>query len=203
MSKVLSKSRLSVIMLLAISFAFSAACKKSANTSNTTSNTGTTTTTTTGGTTGGATTTGGAAAGSPTAALRAYYDAAMRKDIPTAKRYLSAGTMRMMEDGARRMGKTVDQAFEEGAQQTPTTSMPEFSNEKINGDTATVDIKSQGISLTMPMVREGGEWKIAMDKMLEDMKNSMGGGTTGGGAPTMPEGDGDNDNDDHGGHEEK
>ncbi|HEY0379230.1 MAG TPA: nuclear transport factor 2 family protein [Pyrinomonadaceae bacterium] len=198
MSKILSKGRLSVIMLLAISFAFSAACKKNANTGNTTSNTGTTTTTTTA--TGGGTT-GGAAAGSPTAALRAYYDAAMRKDIPTAKRYLSSGTMRMMEEGARKMGKTVDEAFQEGAQQTPTASMPEFSNEKISGDTATVDLKSQGISLTMPMVKEGGEWKIAMDRMIEDMKNSMG-GSTGGGAPTMPEGDG-NDNDDHGGHEEK
>ena len=199
MSKVFSKGRLSVIMLLAISFAFSAACKKNENTGNTTSNTGTTTTTTA---TGGGTTGGGAAAGSPTAALRAYYEAAMRKDIPTAKRYLSAGTMRMMEEGAKKMGKTVDQAFEEGAQQTPTTTMPEFSNEKVNGDTATVDIKSQGISLTMPLVKEGGEWKIAMDKMIEDMRTSMGGNATGGGSsPTTPEGDGDDD--DHGGHEEK
>ena len=200
MSKVWNKGRLSVIMLLALSFVFSAACsKKNANTGNTTSNTGGTTTTTT---TGGGTT-GGATAGSPTAALRAYYDAAMRKDIATAKRYLSSGTMKMMEEGARRMGKTVDQAFEEGAQQTPTPSMPEFSNEKISGDTATVDIKSQGISLTMPMVKEGGEWKIAMDKMLEDMKNSMGGSTTGGGpAPTKPEGSDDGD-DDHDGHDEK
>ena len=199
MSKVWNKGRLSVIMLLALAFVFSAACsKKDANTGNTTSNTGGTTTTTGGGTTGGAT------AGSPTAALRAYYDAAMRKDIATAKRYLSAGTMRMMEEGARKMGKTVDEAFQEGAQQTPTTAMPEFSNEKVNGDTASVDIKAQGMTITMPMVKEGGEWKIAMDKMIEDMKNSMGGSSAGGGAPTMSEGgDGDNDNDDHGGHEEK
>lgn len=195
MNKVLNKGRLSVIMLLALSFVFSVACKKNANTGNTTtSSTGTTTTT------GGATT-GGATASSPTGALRAYYEAAMRKDVTSAKKYLSAGTMRMMEEGARRMGKTVDQAFEEGAQQTPTTAMPEFSNEKISGDTATVDVKSQGISLTMPMVKEGGEWKIAMDKMLEDLKNSMGNSTSGGPQAT-PEAGGD-DEDEHGGHDEK
>src|ERR671912_78375 len=120
MSKVLNSSRLALILLLALAFVFSAACKKNEN-----ANTGNTTTSNTSGKTTGGGTTGGAAAGSPTAALRAYYDAAMRKDIATAKRYLSAGTMRMMEEGARRMGKTVDEAFQEGAQQTPTTIMPE------------------------------------------------------------------------------
>ncbi len=196
MSKVWNKGRLSVIMLLAFSFVFSAACsKKDANTNNATSKTGGTTNTTT--TTGGSTT-GGATAGSPTAALRAYYDAAMRKDIATAKRYLSAGTMRMMEEGARKMGKTVDEAFQEGAQQTPTTAMPEFSNEKVNGDTASVDIKAQGMTITMPMVKEDGEWKIAMDKMLQEMQKSMGGSTGGG-----PQPEGGDDDDDHGGHEEK
>lgn len=196
MSKVLSKGRLSVIILVAAAFMLSAACKKSANTSTTTTNAGGTTTTTT---TGGGVTGGGAAASSPTAALRAYYQAAMNKDIATAKKYLSSGTMRMMEDGARRMGKTVDQAFEEGAQQTPTTAMPEFSNEKVTGDTATVDIKAQGMTITMPMVKEGGEWKIAMDKMIEDMRGSMGGGTT---TQTQP-GGGDDEDDHGGGHEEK
>jgi flagellar hook-associated protein FlgK len=199
MNKVLSKRRLSVIILVAAAFFVSAACKKNANTGNTTtSNTGVTTTTTGGGVTGG-----GATASSPTSALRAYYDAAMRKDITTAKKYLSTGTMRMMEEGARRMGKTVDQAFEEGAQQTPTTAMPEFSNEKVTGDTATVDIKAQGMTITMPMVKEGGEWKIAMDKMLEDLRSAggSGGATTTNTPQSQPEGG--DDEDDHGGHDEK
>jgi len=64
-------------MLLAVAVAFSAACKKNANTGNTaTSNAGGTTTTTTG---GGA----GTSASSPTAALRAYYEAGMKKDRRT------------------------------------------------------------------------------------------------------------------------
>src|SRR5215217_526082 len=106
MSKVLNKGRLSVIMLLAVAFVFSAACKKNANTGNTnTSNTGGTTTTTT---TGGGTTGGAATAGSPTAALRAYYEAGIRKDVSTAKRYLSTGSLKVLEEGARAMGKTLD-----------------------------------------------------------------------------------------------
>ncbi len=200
MSKVSSRGRLTVIVLLAATFVFSAACKKNANTSNTTTSNTSGTTTTTG---GGGVTGGGAASGSPTAALRAYYDAAMRKDIATAKKYLSAGTMRMMEEGARKMGKTVDQAFEEGAQQTPTAAMPEFGNEKVTGDTASVDIKAQGMTITMPMVKEGGEWKIAMDKMIEEMRGSAGGASPGGAGTTESQPEGGNDEDDHGGHEEK
>jgi flagellar hook-associated protein FlgK len=192
MSTVVIKRNGLTILVLALSVVFSAACSKNANTGNSTTgtNSGATNTTTT-------TTSSGSAASSPTAALRAYYQAAMNKDIQTAKRYLSAGTMRVMEEGAKKMGKTVDEAFQEGAQSS-TTTMPEFSNEKISGDTATVDMKAQGMTLTMPLVKEGGEWKLAMDKMIEDMQKSMGGGTTN--APQTKEGEGD---DEHGGHDEK
>jgi flagellar hook-associated protein FlgK len=195
MSKVLSGGRLSVIMLLAVSVALTAACKKNANTGNAgTSDAGATTNTATKG--GG----GAAAAGSPTAVVRAYYEAALRKDIPAEKRYLSAGTMRMMEDGAKQLGKTADEIFEEGARQMPITSAPELSNEQINGDTATVDVDILGHPLTMQLVKEGGEWKIAMDKTLQNM-GAPAGGTTDGSAPTMPEGGGGED--EHDGHEEK
>ncbi|HYG82930.1 MAG TPA: nuclear transport factor 2 family protein [Pyrinomonadaceae bacterium] len=179
MSKVLSRGRVSVIVLLTLSFAFSAACKKDANSGNANaSNTGTANSATTGGGTAG-----GAEAGKPTAALRAYYEASLRKDIPAAKRYLSAGTMQMMEEGAKQMGKTVDEALEEGARQNILTTVPELSNEKISGDTATVDVTALGRPLTMQMVKEGGEWKIAMDKTLRSM-----GAPVGGPSQTAPEG---------------
>jgi hypothetical protein len=192
MSKVLSKGRVSVIMLLALSFAFSAACKKNANSGNANaSNTGAANTATTGGGTAG----GGAEAGKPTAALRAYYEASLRKDIPAAKRYLSAGTMRMMEEGAKQMGKTVDEALEEGARQNILTTVPELSNEKISGETATVEVNVLGRPLTMQMVKEGGEWKIAMDKTIQSM------GAPGGPVPKAPEGG--DDEDEHDGRDEK
>lgn len=202
MSKVSNRGGLSVVLLLAVAFVFSAACKKNANTGNTaTSNAGgttTTTTTTTGG--GGATTTGaGSTATSPTAALRAYYEAGMKKDVAGAKRYLSAGSIKVLEESAQKMGMSLDEAMQQNAQQQAATPMPEFANERISGDTATVDIKVQGQSLTMHMVREGGEWKLAMDKVLEDLRRGAGGATT---TQSQPEGGGE-DEDDHGGHEEK
>jgi flagellar hook-associated protein FlgK len=98
----------------------------------------------------------------------------MNKDINSAKKYLSAGTIAMMEEGAKKMGKSLDEAFKESAEQSSTPAIPEFTNEKITGDTATVDMKAQGMSVTMPLVKEGGEWKLAMDKLINDMKNSTG-----------------------------
>jgi flagellar hook-associated protein FlgK len=197
MSKVVMKKRMSGIMMLAIALAavvFSTACSKNANTGNSTSSTNSSATGTTGSTTSTASS-GGATAGSPTAALRGYYQAAMDKDVNAAKKYLSAGTMALLEEGAKKMGKSLDEAFKESAAQSNTTVMPEFSNEKITGDTATVEMKAQGMSVTMPMVKEGGEWKLAMDKLIEGMKNSL--GTEGPKAPA----EGEKDEDGHeGGH---
>jgi flagellar hook-associated protein FlgK len=171
MSKVVRISNARIILVIALAaVVFSTACSKNANTGNSTNSTNS-------GTTNSASSTsssgGTAATGSPTAALRGYYQAAMNKDINAAKRYLSAGTMALLEEGAKKMGKSLDEAFQESATQSNTTTMPEFSNEKITGDTATVDMKAQGMSVTMPMVKEGGEWKLAMDKLINDMKNSM------------------------------
>ena len=197
MYKVLDKGRVSALMLLAAAFVFSAACQKNANTT-TTTNGGTTTTTTTagGGTTGG----GAVAAGSPTAALRAYYEAGMKKDIATAKKYLSTGSIKVLEQGARNMGMTLDEAMQQNAQQSTSATMPEFANEKISGDTATVDIKAEGNTLTMHMVKEDGMWKLAMDKVLEDLRGTQGGGATTATQPPPEAGGGD---DEHGGHEDK
>jgi hypothetical protein len=186
MSKVLIKKNVWMILVLAFSVVFSAACSKNANTGNSTISTNSTTTSNTTSNTSSSST-GGATAGGPTAALKAYYEAANKRDFEAAKRYLSAGTMRIMEEGAKKMGKTVDEAFRDSPEQTIT---PEFLNEKINGDTATVDLKAQDMTITMPMVKENGEWKLAMDKMMEDLQKSMGGGEVKGG----PKDDDDNDN---------
>jgi hypothetical protein len=196
MNKFSSRGRLTVIVLLAVTFALAAACKKNANTGNTATSNGGGTTTTTTTTTGGA----GTAASGPTAALRAYYEAGMKKDVATAKKYLSTGSIKVLEDGARNMGMTLDEAMQQNAQQSASSPLPEFANERISGDTATVDIKAQGETLTMHMVKEGGEWKLAMDKVLEDLKRKSG---SGGATTTQTQPEGGDDEDDHGGHEEK
>jgi flagellar hook-associated protein FlgK len=172
MSKVVTKGKSRIILVIALAaVVFATACSKNANTGNSTNSTNSST----GNKNSSSSTSGGSeAAGSPTAALRAYYQAAMNKDINAAKRYLSASTMSMMEEGAKKMGKSLDDAFKESSEQSNTTVMPEFSNEKISGDSATVDMKAQGVAVTMPLVKEGGEWKLAIDKLMEGMKNSMG-----------------------------
>ncbi|HKC62810.1 MAG TPA: hypothetical protein VKB86_04200 [Pyrinomonadaceae bacterium] len=106
---------------------------------------------------------------SPTDALKAYYDAAKKKDIDTVKKYLSRASLQMMEDFAKAQGKSLDQMFQEGANRDAQMPTPEFSNEKIDGDNATVDIKAPNQPvITMQMVKEDGMWKLAIDKMMKN-----------------------------------
>jgi flagellar hook-associated protein FlgK len=111
---------------------------------------------------------------SPTDTVKAYYDAANKKDIAGIKKYLSQGTIKMMEVGAKNMGKNLDDALKESAATAPQTATPKFSNEKITGDSATVDIASEGQTVSMPLIKEGGEWKLAIDKLIQTMQGSMG-----------------------------
>ncbi|HKC63562.1 MAG TPA: DUF4440 domain-containing protein, partial [Pyrinomonadaceae bacterium] len=58
--------------------------------------------------------------------------------------------------------------FQEGANRDAQIPTPEFNNEKIDGGTATVDIKApyQPV-ITMQLVKEDGMWKLAVDKMMK------------------------------------
>lgn len=103
---------------------------------------------------------------SPTAALRAYYQAAINQDIGTAKKYFSAGTIRLLEEAAGKMGKPLDDWLRDDARRN-TFAMPKFANERISGETAAVDVHAETTTFTVQMVKEGGEWKLAMDKTLE------------------------------------
>ena len=103
---------------------------------------------------------------SPTETLKAYDDAMARYDVGAAKKYLSRYSMQTLEKIAKNHGETVDQIIEENSGGRFTH---EYSNEKINGDTATVDIKSvDPKSLAPPqlyymrMVKEDGVWKVGL-----------------------------------------
>src|SRR4051812_30066957 len=71
---------------------------------------------------------GSSAASSPTGALKAYFEAAKKKDIETVKKYLSRATLQTMEGMAKAQGKTLDQMFKEGADRDAGMPEPEFSN---------------------------------------------------------------------------
>jgi hypothetical protein len=176
------KRRMPVIIALALTLivVFTGACNKSGG--NTTSTSGSS----------------GSSSLSPTDTLKAYYDAANKKDVAGIKKHISQGTLKMMELGAKNSGKNLDEALKEA----PPTPTPQFGNEKITGDTASVDITADGQTMTMPFVKEGGEWKIAMDKFIENLQGSMGN------TPSAPPdekktdntGSGDNENHDNANH---
>jgi hypothetical protein len=151
MSKVLNRSRLSVTLLLAVAFTFSAACSKSENSSSTNSST----------------------TSGPAEAVRSYYQAAIRKDAAGAKRYLSAGSISRME---AQSGKTFEVSQRESWERVEVVSIPNISNEKISGDTATVEVtgSGNGSSVTVPLVKEGGEWKMEPDKAIVNRGTTAG-----------------------------
>ena len=128
---------------------------------------------------------------SPTEVFKAYYDAAVKRDFATAKKYLSQGTIALMEEGAKKQGKTFDEAMKDSP--APEGTMPQLSNEQISGDTATVDITAEGKKAAMPFVKEGGEWKIALDKFAAAMMS----GSSNGPATTNTGEDESHDNDNH------
>ena len=156
-----------LVLALALSvLAFAAGCSKNANTTNSTNSTNT------GNKTSTTSTTTSSSGLSPKDTIKAYYDAAAKKDITAAKGYLSQGTLAMMEEGAKKMGKSLDEALKENANAPVET--PQFGAENITGDTATVEMKGPaGESIKMPLVKEGGQWKLAMDKLLADMMRDL------------------------------
>jgi hypothetical protein len=183
MSKVLERSRLSVTLLLIVAFTCLAACSK-----------------------------GGSASSGPAVAARVYFEAITRKDFASARRYLSAGSASKMEAEAKEYGKPLEAAWRDSAEKSSLGKMPEIGGEKISGDSATVDFKDKdsGMAFTFPMVKEGGEWKMAFDKLAGNNRILVGlpeaGGSSGSPAASpaeepakdKEEGDGD-----HSGHEEK
>ena len=122
-------------------------------------------------TTSGTTTTSSTApAMSPIAAYKAFQEANRRKDYEAVKRSFSKASLEMITEEARKQNKTLDEFVKQRTDSAKTDE--EASNEKISGDTATVDLKDkEGASfITLPMVVEDGAWKIAYDRFLKQME---------------------------------
>jgi predicted lipid-binding transport protein (Tim44 family) len=109
------------------------------------------------------------AGSTPTETFKAYYEAIKAKDAEAVKRLFSKETMKMLEEQAKQSNKTVDEVFKEGmedaSKEVPAT-MPEVRNEKIDGDTATIEIKDDKTDKweTFHLVKEDGQWKISFGK---------------------------------------
>ncbi len=113
----------------------------------------------------------------PRKTFETYIIALQKKDYTTMKLLLSDATIKMHEQEAKAQNLTVDDIvkretlFQEGQ-----TSV-EYRNEKIDGDKATLEVKSSyGTWEMVPFVREDGDWKIDKagyaDQIMKDMDES-------------------------------
>ena len=120
----------------------------------------------------------GTGSSSPTSAFKAFYEAQKNKDAAALKKTLSKGSLDLLEKGAKEKKKTLDETLKEGfddpAFKAPT--MPETRNEKIDGNSATLEIQDADSKKweTMYFAKEDGEWKLALDKTLEEAFKKMG-----------------------------
>ncbi len=106
---------------------------------------------------------------SPSEVLKAFSKATQTKDAAKIKSFLSKGSIAEIEKSAKEQKTTVEDLLTEGAEEDPID--PEIRNEKIDGNTATVEVKNETLGNydVMPFVKEDGVWKIALDKFMKDM----------------------------------
>jgi predicted lipid-binding transport protein (Tim44 family) len=105
----------------------------------------------------------------PTEVFQAYYEAIKAKDVNAIKSVFSKSMLAMMEDQAKRSNKSLDAVLAEGlehAREDIPEAIPETRNEKIDGDTATLEVRDEKKDKweTIHFTKEDGAWKLSLDK---------------------------------------
>lgn len=118
-------------------------------------------------------TSGGAA--TPLETFKTYTKAIKKKDTEAMKVLLSEATLKMHEQEAKAQGVTVDDIVKRETLFSENQSTVEYRDEKIEGEKATLQVKTQyGSWETVPFVREDGVWKIDKqgyaDQMIKDIE---------------------------------
>ena len=110
---------------------------------------------------------------SPTDVLKTLNEASKTRDVEAVKDSVSKGTLDLMENAAKKQNTTIDELLKKD-NGVPFKELPEMRNEKIEGDTATLELKNTttGGWETVPFVREGGKWKLALDKYMADLQKA-------------------------------
>jgi hypothetical protein len=110
----------------------------------------------------------------PTGVLKKYLEAAQKKDVEVMKQTLSAGTLKMIDESAKKQGTTVEELLKKDDGTIP-KEMPETRNEQIQGDTATVEVRNGATADwdKIPFVKEDGKWKLALDKFMQDLMRKV------------------------------
>ena len=115
---------------------------------------------------------------SPTSTFKAFWEAQKKKDVAGMKKTLSKSSVQMMETAAKAQGKSVDDALKEGFESPGAKSekIPETRDEKIDGGSATLEVQDSDTKKWSKVyfVKEEKEWKIALDKTIEELFKSLG-----------------------------
>ena len=115
---------------------------------------------------------------SPSATFKAYFEAQKKKDIAGMKQTLSKTSLDMMEASAKQQEMTLDKMIQTQLDNPSATidKFPETRDEKITGDNATLEVKNEDANRwdTMYFIKEGGAWKIALDRTIEEILRKSG-----------------------------
>lgn len=102
----------------------------------------------------------GKKASTPTEGIKAFYDAAKKKDAAAMKKTISKRMLTELEAEAKRENKSFDEFL-------VSVNLPdtfETREEKIEGDNATIEVKGRGDNWRKTkLVKEDGEWKLDSD----------------------------------------
>ena len=111
---------------------------------------------------------------SPTETMKALNEASKTKNVEVIKKLVSKSTVALLEKSAKDQNTTVEELLKKD-EGSPFQELPETRNEKITGDTATVEVKNTATNdwETMPFVKEDGIWKVALDKFVQDAIKRM------------------------------
>ena len=112
---------------------------------------------------------GPVAGASPTSAYQSFCDAWNQNDIAGMKSNVSTGSIAWGTKLAESQGKSLDQMVEEVRRDIPPRSLsPQMRNEKITGNTATLEVMDEPNRpwSVMYFVREEGVWKVDLEKLF-------------------------------------
>ena len=114
----------------------------------------------------------------PSATFKTYFEAQKKKDVAGMKQTLSKTSLAMMEASAKQQQMTIDKMIQSQLENPSAKidKMPETRNEKITGDSATLELHNEDANRwdTMYFVKEDNVWKIALDRTIEEMLRKNG-----------------------------
>lgn len=97
----------------------------------------------------------------PIETFKTYISAVKEKDTTKMKLLLSSESIKMHEQEAKAQNLTLDDIVNRETLFTEGQKVVEFRNEKVEGETATLEVKNSfGTWETIPFIRENGEWRI-------------------------------------------